>query len=93
MIVAWIEEQAHCEKIIGNIKIPMLFAQAEFETLVSNDYITKFYKLNSAQNDKSRLIDLKNVDHTTVVFEESSLNHFGGETISLFNTAIAVDNI
>lgn len=73
--------------------MPMLFAQAEFETLVSNDYITKFYELNRAKNDKSRFTNLKNVDHTNVIFEESSLAQFCGEAITLFNTAIAGANI
>lgn len=43
MVIAWIEEQAHCAQVISKIKAPILFAKAEYETLVSNDFIDKFF--------------------------------------------------
>lgn len=48
MASLWLQEQAHCEQVISAIKMPLLFAEAELETLVSNVYIRKFYDMNAS---------------------------------------------
>lgn len=88
MASLWLAEQAHCEKVVETIQMPLLFAEAEHETLVSNIYIRKFYEINAASNERSQFLELKGVDHSNVIFVEESVSLFARETVKLFNNAI-----
>lgn len=66
----------------------MLFAISEHDTLVSNKEILRFYELNHVKNPASRYLELKGVDHTNPILDETTNELFTNETISLFNSVI-----
>jgi hypothetical protein len=74
--------------VISTIKMPLMFIEAELETLVSNVYIKKFYELNNSKNSKSQFVTLKGVDHSNLIFETNSLNKITSEIITFYNSSI-----
>ena len=95
--VLWAEEQERSKEAIKNCTVPVLMIEANNDGVVRNDYIDDFYAMAGKNVETERqakskvpnhMVKIPEVDHTTICFEESSVQTLITEMVTFFDKII-----
>ena len=101
-VMVFYEEQKVASEAIKNCTLPILMVQAEKDGVVRNDYIEDFYAVAGKNVETQRIASSKvpnqflkiaEVDHTTICFEESSVQTLITQMVSFFDKIIKEKNV